>query len=93
MLNELRLLWRIRPYYNRLKEVRNMKFTSKLQMWLHVLTILAGLGVSLAPILPDDQKVYVLAVTGAIQAFLAKLGTVRNPDGTPAAEAYVAPPK
>ncbi len=93
MLKELRLLWRIRSYYNQLKEVRNMKFTSKLQMWLHVLTILAGLGVSISPLLPEEYRAYVIAVTGAIQAFLAKMGASRNPDGTPATDAYIAPPK
>jgi hypothetical protein len=62
-------------------------------MWLHILTILAGLGVSISPLLPENQRVYVIAVTGAIQAFLAKLGATRNPDGTPATEAYLPPAK
>jgi hypothetical protein len=77
---------------NQLKEVPKMKFTSKVQMWLHVLTILTGLALSIAPLLPEEQKVYVLAVTGAIQAFLAKLGTTRNTDGTPQETAFVAKP-
>jgi len=61
-----------------------MKFTSRVQLVLHLLTILAGLGVAVSDLLPEEQRIYVLAVTGAIQAFLAKIGTLYNPDGTPA---------
>jgi hypothetical protein len=67
-----------------------MKFTSKLQMWLHILTVLSGLGLSIAPLLPEKQKIYILAVTGAIQGFMAKLGTTRNTDGSPQELPFIA---
>lgn len=84
MVTELRIWWRAQPYIKKLKEIEKMKFTSNLQLALHVLTILAGLGVSVSDLLPDKHRIYVLAATGAIQAFLAKMGSLYNPDGTPA---------
>jgi hypothetical protein len=91
MFKKIKLALALNRAYNQLEAMSKMKFTSNLQMFLHILTIAAGLGVSISPLLPDRQKIYVLAVTGAIQAFLGKLGTTRNTDGTPQELAFVAP--
>jgi hypothetical protein len=68
-----------------------MKFTSRLQMFLHLVAILSAAMVTISDLLPPDQKAIVVIITGAVQAALGKVGTLYNPDGTPASESYRKP--
>ncbi len=89
MIREFRIWWRARPYIKQLKEMKKMKFNSKLQMVLHAATIIAGFLLTVAPLLPAKYKPGVIVVTGAVQMALGKIGAMLNPDGTPATEPYV----
>ncbi len=87
MIRELRIYLKLRPYIKKLKEQSHMKFS-----WNLVLQVIAT-GVqaanALTPMLPEKQRGTLALVVGVLQSISALIAHYSNPDGTPAAVAYL----
>lgn len=60
----------------------------KLNMIIQGIAILVQVANLAAPFLPNDAKIVTGAAVGGIQAFIAGLAHLQNPDGTAAVEPW-----
>jgi hypothetical protein len=64
---------------------------TKYTNWVQIFAIAVQVASAVSPVLPEKAKIGVALGLSTFQAILAALQATRNPDGTPATQAYVPP--
>ena len=87
MVRQLRILWKLQPIIKKLKEQSTMKLS--VNALIQILgTVTSGITM-MTDMLPGKAKFWAVVAVSAIQGIAGVLSHFSNPDGTPAAEAYV----
>lgn len=87
MLRELRIYFRLRPYIRAFREITKMRFS--INIVIQSLAIAAQALNAIGDFVSPKSKPLVAGIVGIVQALTAFLAHYNNPDGSPAAEAYI----
>jgi hypothetical protein len=91
MIKEFRIYWRLRPYIKQLKELFKMRLS--LNVIVQILMLLMQAYNQIGDLLPAKWKTPATLIMGIIQAVVALMAHMVNPDGSSAALPYTAPKK
>jgi len=89
MFDNIRLLLKLRPVAERLRQIMKMRFS--FNMIFQILALIIQGYNQIEDILSPENKEIAALVIGVLQAIVALWAHYKNPDGTPVTTAYISP--